>query len=502
MTTTLIKLMVLIFILLIGCTNFSDSQEKPFQKHFLNEPLKIGYISDSSNEKDTAEGIAIVLAIHDINQAYKQLNKENPTFNLLKLFNKDGKGDTIISAKVAEDLVNEDNVSAIIGPSTSDTTIKVFNTLKSKSYEILQITHSATAPNIGYSDDEDRPKADDLLDCTSDATSNSTRDEVDDAKFMVDKEHRLFRTIISDNIVGVALDKMLDELRYNRPAVLFVDNAYGQGLCRILNVSIQERGGKITHKLPYTKNPTLKTYSDTDLYEIFQPLHFETNDHEYPDVLVLIGYQNMLSQAVPYAIKKGLINNFFYVDRDIGLDLIKKQSSWQELWENNSIFGVSPAAEPSGANSVFENNYQNFCENQHGFPCPFKGTYTAHIYDAAILLGLAVVKAETTTDIEAIRKAVTEVSKPPGVPVGLDPQLDFHSIETALRLILEDVDINYEGAAGPQDFDKNGDVQADVMVWKILKNCGVYSVREDGWITPSGIYNPKNSPSTRAPCPK
>jgi branched-chain amino acid transport system substrate-binding protein len=91
-----------------------------------------------------------------------------------------------------------------------------------------------------------------------------------------------------------------------------------------------------------------------------------------------------------------------------------------------------------------------------------------------VLIALAAVKADTTTDSAAIRDAIRDIAGPPGEVVG--PGVD--GIARALELIADGEDINYEGAGGSQDFDENGDVSSTIEIWKI----------ESGEIVSTGRY--------------
>ena len=97
------------------------------------------------------------------------------------------------------------------------------------------------------------------------------------------------------------------------------------------------------------------------------------------------------------------------------------------------------------------------------------GTYVANSYDAAFILALAAEKAGST-DRAAIAGAISDVANPPGEVI-LPGEW-----KKAKELIAAGKDINYEGAAGSQDFDENGDVK------------GVYvtTVIEDGKIKNTG----------------
>ncbi len=54
---------------------------------------------------------------------------------------------------------------------------------------------------------------------------------------------------------------------------------------------------------------------------------------------------------------------------------------------------------------------------------------------------------------------------PDGEVVGAGPDALTH----ALELIRNGKKINYEGAAGSQDFDKNGDVVTPIEIWQYQK---------------------------------
>jgi ABC-type branched-subunit amino acid transport system substrate-binding protein len=55
------------------------------------------------------------------------------------------------------------------------------------------------------------------------------------------------------------------------------------------------------------------------------------------------------------------------------------------------------------------------------------------------------------------------ISNAPGEEVG--PGVE--GIARALALIAEGAEINYQGAAGPVDFDENGDVVGPIEIWKV-----------------------------------
>ena len=81
-------------------------------------------------------------------------------------------------------------------------------------------------------------------------------------------------------------------------------------------------------------------------------------------------------------------------------------------------------------------------------------------FDAAVLLALAIELADSA-DGPAIKAALRQVANPPGTQVGPG------DIARALELIRSGQDIDYEGAAGSQDFDAQGDVLNTIEIWRI-----------------------------------
>jgi hypothetical protein len=89
-------------------------------------------------------------------------------------------------------------------------------------------------------------------------------------------------------------------------------------------------------------------------------------------------------------------------------------------------------------------------------PQPFIDT----AYDATMLMALAIEKAGSTEG-EAIRDALHEVSNPPGETI-LPGEF-----AKAKELLADGQEVNYEGAAGSQDFDEAGDVPGTYSHWAI-----------------------------------
>ena len=127
--------------------------------------------------------------------------------------------------------------------------------------------------------------------------------------------------------------------------------------------------------------------------------------------------------------------------------------------------GTAPGAQPTDESEVFTAIYKQRYGSLNAEP------FIGEAFDAFIIAALAIEKAGAN-EASAIRDAMREVANAPGTPVGPG------EIDLALQLIRAGEDINYEGVAGSQDFDENGDVVNTIEIWKI----------EDGQVVSTGRY--------------
>jgi branched-chain amino acid transport system substrate-binding protein len=92
--------------------------------------------------------------------------------------------------------------------------------------------------------------------------------------------------------------------------------------------------------------------------------------------------------------------------------------------------------------------------------------FSPQSYDAAFILALAIEKKKSATR-DGLAQAVRDVSSPPGVTILPG---EWAKAKAALAA---GMDINYEGATGPVDFDKVGDVAGVIVEMKVAN--GMFS---------------------------
>jgi branched-chain amino acid transport system substrate-binding protein len=293
-------------------------------------------------------------------------------------------------------LVNVEGVSAILGALASGVTLPVAESVTGPDH-ILQISEASTSPALTDANDNDF----------------------------------LFRTTISDAAQGVVLAKLAEDEGLTSVCTMYINNAYGQGLSEIFAENFEKAGGTVTAQVPHESEQA--TYAS----ELSQCT--EGN----PEALAAIAYPQSAGVFLREAVEAGNVKTFLFVDGTKSTDMFETLG-----WETfDGMKGTAPSSLDVAAGTAFTDAYA--AEYGSTPPLPFM----REIYDAVYLVALAAEKAGST-DPTAMRDALRDVANPPGETVG--PGTDGYA--TAVSLIADGKDINYEGAAGPVDLDKNGDV--------------------------------------------
>jgi ABC-type branched-subunit amino acid transport system substrate-binding protein len=259
----------------------------------------------------------------------------------------------------------------------------------------------------------------------------------------------VFRTTVSDAAQGVILARLARELGYESAAALYVNNAYGEGLANVFKTNFESEGGTVMALVP--QEPGQPSYQS----------ELDSATEGDPDVLVAIGYPESAGVYLREAIEGGFIDTFMFVDGT------KNQEMFDTLGVASfeSYYGTAPGTPESDASAQFRDLYEaKYAELPTN---PFIG----ETFDAVAIIALAIEKAGSDEG-PAIRDALRFVANAPGEKVGPG------DLGRALELIRNGDDIDYEGVAGSQNFDDNGDVLNTIEIWKI----------ENGEITSTGRF--------------
>ncbi len=307
----------------------------------------------------------------------------------------------------AKALVDVENVVGIVGALSSGVTIAVAQSVTIPK-EILMISGASTAPGITVLEDNDL----------------------------------VFRTTPSDASQGVILARLAQEQGYETVGIMYVNNAYGEGLADQFEESFTELGGTVTAKVPHEDvQPTYASELD------------KATDAD-PDALAVLSYTGQAAVYVREAMEGGYADEFLFADGTKGAEWIESIDAWDSL---DGSLGTAQGSPGSPAKDAFVNSYTE------SFGFPPSHPFMAEHYDATVLMALAAAKAGNTTDSAAIRDALRDVANAPGEIVGPGRA----EITKALALIAEGKDINYNGAGGDIEFDDNGDVVGTIEIWQI-----------------------------------
>ncbi len=332
-------------------------------------------------------------------------------------------GDTQTAAQAAVDtaqkLINVDGVVAIIGALSSGNSGPVATSVTGPA-GIPQVSSASTAPVLT---------------------------DIEDNDFF-------FRTVPTDSLQGVVLGQVArDAQNLDTVSILYINNDYGEGLANAFAEAFEAEGGTVAANMAY--EPGNASYRG----------ELQSAATGGAEALVLIGYPENGIAILRQSLEGGFFTRFVFSE---GMKTPDVVSAIGADFMNGSV-GTSPqAVADSPAAVTFREAYE--AEFGELPPKPFIDS----TYDAAFLLALAIEKAGST-DGTAMRDALREVSRAPGVEI-LPGEW-----EKAKQALAEGQDIDYVGAAGSQDFDTNGDVPGTFAYWAF----------EDGQIVTREVISPQ-----------
>jgi len=378
-------------------------------------PLKIGILVPYTGAlSDFGEPFANAAKL-----AVKEINEAGGVLgNDVVLVTGDSATEPVKAQEEARRLIDIERVSAIVGAAASGVTLPVAESVTIPS-EIVMISPASTSP----------------------------------ALTAVDDDGFLYRTTISDAAQGVILAKLTYEiLGFTSACTMYVNNAYGQGLSEQFAETFEELGGTVTAQVSHATEEQV-----TYLSEVTQCVEGG------PDALLAISYPEHAKVYLKEALEGALIDQFVFCDGT------KSDEQFEGLgWENfEGMSGTAPGALEAAAGTAFTAAYE--AEYGEKPPLPFM----RESYDAVYVIALAAEKAGST-DSKAIRDAIRDITNPPGEVAS--PGVD--GFASALELIAAGTAIDYQGAAGPIDYDANGDVlQGAIEVWDITAGAIVEAAR-------------------------
>ena len=317
----------------------------------------------------------------------------------------DGKAYNIIRADSACDptaavdavtkLINVNNVSAILGPVCSGATIAQAQSVSIPA-GVVTLSVSASSPDIST---------------------------------MEDGTDLVFRAAASDAYQGVALANLALESGIEDIAVSYANDDYNAAIAAVFADAFAAAGGTVTANEAH--EPSKASYRS----------EVATLGATSDNLALFAYYGSGGITLMRNALETAAFETFIGADGMLADEVIDQIGA-----ENLSTTTFTTSASDESTDS-----FAAWKALAEAADIPASDPFVANSYDAAFMMALAVEKAGSG-DRDGIAAALRSIASAPGEVIYPGEW------EKAKGILAEGGDINYEGAAGNQDFDENGDV--------------------------------------------
>ncbi len=363
----------------------------------------------------TSEGLAVwsqsviygaQLAVDEINEKGLVLGKE------IELIVGDGAGVSETAVSVCKDLIAQGCVG-IIGPVSSTRTIAVAE----------EVCIPQKIPLISPS-----------------ATSSLITDLID--------YNMIWRTAPSDAFQGeAAANYAYNNLNKRTAAILYVKGAYGEGLANKFEDRFESLGGSVIKSVGFDD---LNNYEDYSFKEVVELLFIDS-----PELIYLVTFVNsgtIVATTIEANIDLSYSPVFLGCDGNYHADFLPPNSPSSVVEGMVGFISASPTNNPN--NIKFGENYKT----RYGVEP--SAAAAMNIYDAVYLLVYAMLEAGSTDGTDIVSQL--------GKVSAYGSIININEFDLASTKIAASEDIDYNGASGDVDMDKNGDVTSGTyIIWKI-----------------------------------
>jgi ABC-type branched-subunit amino acid transport system substrate-binding protein len=353
--------------------------------------------------KNLDQAVRIAIALQ--NESLKRLKLNGVSVRLVG--SEDGQTQAQASVEAATKLIKVNKAQILIGEMASSATIPVAQSVAIPN-KVVQITPTSTAPQI-----------------------TSIRDN-----------GYLWRILSSDNLQGrVLAQAAVGAFGANASVAVGARNdAFGVALKNLFVTEFKKRGGSIETEV--TWNPTQSSF-DTEAQQLTRG---------NPDGFVIIDFPETFEKMGPALVRTGrwAPAKTLMTEAMRNADVLGKIGA-QAV---QGMRGTAPTSEGAPARKPFDALFKKRARNADAIT-GFEGSS----FDAAMVGFLAAVKARSSSPA-LLKQQLRAVSGPPG------KKYTYLQLDKAIRDLVAGKDIDYEGAWGPIDFDRNGDPGSAVYeIW-------------------------------------
>ncbi len=349
--------------------------------------------------------------MHDaIQLAVEQVNAQGGILGQeFRLVSGDTGCDPDQSVNAVKKLAEEHKISALIGPICSGATLRQARSLSIPA-EILTLSGASASPLITSLRDNDL----------------------------------VFRTAVSDTFKGKAMAAYIYEQGVRKISISSANDAYNSGLGKVFGEAFAALGGSISTNQVH--QPDKQSY-DREVAALAVDA----------DALALFAYYGSSGNALlKSAFSTGSFTQVFAADGMLSEETIEVLGA--DALSDTMIFASSTDEARTG--------FKLWEKMASDAGIPVKGTLLANVYDSAFMMALAIEASRVVSGPE-IAKGLRMISGPDGETIYPG------EFAKARALIAAGKKINYDGASGPVDFDKNGDIVGFISVNRVLDGAWV-----------------------------
>jgi branched-chain amino acid transport system substrate-binding protein len=401
-----------------GCDQrFGDVSADAVQ---IGAALPISLTTGPNPPKDSSEEAGL----KGIRLALDAINSRSVAGKKLALTVCDTAADLTITQKQVEWLVKEKKIVALLTAGSSQTLAAAAFTLPAG---VLTMSSSATSPELTSRED------------------NS-------------KLGLLWRTSPSDAIQGKVIANLLladpEFSSAQRVGILYLKDAYGEGLFNVITEQLRLRGK--AHRAALYERQTNDLGPPLSQIDAFDP-----------DITVIVGFEDDVSRFIERAatstnLKASDGHRWFFSDSAKDAALLSNSGTRGPIVRSqiSGAYGTAPA---QGAGQAF-NAFRSTYISQYQGEDPSKFSFTSHAYDSMYLLGLAVAYSQGTTNAVTGIKMAEGLTK---VSSGTTIELTSTNVTQATTELAAGRSINVEGASGNLTFDAAGEAPSPIELWQV-----------------------------------
>lgn len=267
----------------------------------------------------------------------------------------------------------------------------------------------------------------------------------DHNRFLAMNDRFFFRTAPPDSLQAVALANVAaTDAGCASVAILHQSDDYGTPMATLLGEELASRSISVTAVVPYEYG---RASYDAEV---------ATAIGSAPGCVAILGYPAEAGLIVrSWETQSGPRVTWIGSDALLSPMFVLEAGSAARV---DGFLGTAPQTAPETPDyTSFRDRYRATFARGASFE---PEAYTANCYDAAALLYLAIAQAGTT-DGDEVRDALLRVSRTStGAPTAPT------ELAVGFERVRRGREINYEGASGPVDFDLEGDVVSNYVVWR------------------------------------